>query len=55
MTIQTLEQLILYFLLIDATIQFPLYVETLATNRLHFADSSKTCRTLFYMKLKNIK
>ena len=47
MTFKTLEQLSLYFLLIDATIQFPL--ETLATNRLHFADSGKTCRTLFYM------
>ena len=47
MTIQTLEQLILYFRLIDATIQFPL--ETLATNRLQFADASKTCHTLFYI------
>ena len=44
MTIQTLEQIILYFL----------FIEALATNRLDFADSSNTCRTLFYMKLKNI-
>ena len=47
MTIKTLEQHILYFFLIDAIIQFPL--KAIATNRLNFADLSKTCRTLFYM------
>ena len=30
-------------------------MEAIATNRLHFADSSKTCRTLFYMNLFNLK